>query len=129
MPRLTSIFLILVLAALVHTDWHFARPTHHRLSLGWSSHWLFCFVVFAAAGWFIVRRWPADRWRAAAWNIGLALIVAQLVEPVLEALLYDHQLAYDVEPERWIAFWQCVGAGVPGLILALLFLGRRRHLP
>ena len=117
---MTSFLLVLVLAALIHTDWHFARPTHHRLSLGWSSHWIFCFAVFAGAGWFIVRRWPADRWRAAAWNILLALVVAQLVEPVLEALVYDHQLAYDVEPERWTAFWQCVGAGVPGLIVALI---------
>ena len=42
--------------------------------------------------------------RAAAWNILLALVVAQLVEPVLEALVYDHQLAYDVEPERWLVW-------------------------
>ncbi len=125
MGRLTSILLVLVLAALVHTDWHFARPAHHRLSLGWSSHWLFCFAIFAAAGWFIVRRWPADRWRAAAWNVTLALVVAQLVEPLLEAAFYDHRLAYEVEPERWIAFWQCVAAGIPGMVVALLAIKKK----
>jgi hypothetical protein len=127
MRRLTSFLLVLVLAALIHVDWHFARPTHHRLSLGWSSHWVFCVLIFAAAGWFITRLWPADRWRAAAWNVMLALVAAQFVEPVLEALIYEHRLAYDVEPERWRVFWTCVATGIPGLIAALLGIRSRSN--
>lgn len=118
--RLVSIPLVLVLATLVHVDWHFARPTHHRLSLGWSSHWLFCAVIFGCAGWYVARRWPGDRWRRAIWNVALALLLAQAVEPLLEAAYYDHQLAYDVDPERWTAFWQCVGAGLLGLLVPLV---------
>ena len=117
--RLISVRLVLILAALVHVDWHFARPHHHRLSLEWSSHWAFGMAFFAAAGWFIARRWPADRWLAAAWNVTLALVVGQVIEPVLESVFYDHRLGYPVEPERWVAFWQCVGAGIPALVIAL----------
>jgi len=121
MSRLISLPLILVLAMLVHVDWHFARPLHHRLSLDWSSHWLFGIAFFAAAAWYVARRWPEARWRAAAWNVGLALVVAQGIEPVLEAAYYDHQLRYDVEPERWRALWQTLGAGIPALALVLWF--------
>jgi hypothetical protein len=85
MRQLVSWPLVLLLAALVHTDWHFARPVHHRLSLGWSTHWLFAIAFFAVAGWYIARRWPIARWKAAAWNVGLALVIAQVVEPMLEA--------------------------------------------
>jgi hypothetical protein len=31
------------------------------------------------------RRWSTKRWKAAAWNVGLALVIAQVLEPVLEA--------------------------------------------
>jgi hypothetical protein len=68
---------------MIHVDWHFARPHHHRLSLEWSSHWLFGMVFFAVAGWYVARRWSDRPWRAAAWNVALALILAQGIEPCL----------------------------------------------
>lgn len=126
MRRLLFWPLILLLATLVHVDWHFARPTHHRLSLGWSSHWLFAIVVFAAAGWYIARRWPDNRWRAAAWNVAIALFVAQMIEPIGEAVFYRSTLEYVVEPERWTAFWELAAAGLPALVLALWMTKQQR---
>ena len=43
------------------------------------------------AGWYIARRWALSPWRAAAWNAGFALDVAQVVEPALEELFYEHE--------------------------------------
>jgi hypothetical protein len=102
----------------VHIDWHFARPVHHRLSLGWSTHWLFAIAFFAVAGWYIGRRWPTARWKAAAWNVGLALLIGQGLEPVLEAAFYGGRLGYPVDGERWTVFWECVAAGLPALAIA-----------
>jgi hypothetical protein len=116
MRALTSWPLILIVATLVHVDWHFARPVHHRLSLGWSNHWLFAIAFFAAAGWYIGRRWPGAAWRAAAWNVGLALIVAQLVEPALEAAFYESRIGYPVTAERWSAFFEAMAGGIPALV-------------
>lgn len=125
MRKLISIPLTLVLGAFLHADWHFARPLHHRLSLDWSSHWMACVAVFGLAGFYIVSRWPRDRWRAAGWNVAIALLLAQVVEPVLEELFYLRTLAYDVEPARWVAFGECVGAGLPALALVLVATRRR----
>lgn len=125
MRRLVSIPLTLVLGAFLHADWHFARPLHHRLSLGWSSHWIACAVVFGLAGWYITRRWPEAKWRAAAWNVAIALVLAQVVEPLLEGAFYDRTLAYDVEPARWVAFGECVVAGLFALALVLVVARRR----
>jgi hypothetical protein len=125
MRRLISIPLVLLLGTFLHADWHFARPRHHRLSLDWSSHWIACAVVFALAGWYIARRWPDMRWRAAASNVAVAMVLAQVVEPLLESTFYLHTLAYDVEPARWIAFGECLAAGLLALGLTIALTGRR----
>jgi hypothetical protein len=125
MRRLVSIPLTLALAAYLHADWHFARPLHHRLSLDWSTHGIGCAAVFALAGWYIARRWPESKWKAAGWNVAIALILAQVVEPLLETAFYDRQILYDVEPARWAAFGECVAAGLVALGL-ILVLARRR---
>ena len=122
--QLVSIPLTLALAAYLHVDWHFARPMHHRLSLDWSSHWIACAAVFALAGWYIARRWPGSKWKAAGWNVAIALLLAQVVEPLLETAYYDGQLLYDVERARWVAFGECVGAGVVAMGVILLLVGR-----
>lgn len=129
MRQLVSWRLVLLLATLVHIDWHFARPVHHRLSLGWSTHWLFAIACFAAAGWYIGRRWPAARWRAAAWNVGLALLIAQGLEPVLEAAFYGGRLGHPVDQERWTVFWECLAAGLPGLALVTWRVNSRGAAP
>ena len=125
MRRLRYSALVLILASAVHVDWHLARPAHHRLSLAWPHHWIFAAAVFAAVGWLIARWWPETPGRAAAGIVGLALILAQVVEPVLEIAFYEHRVGYPSDPGRWAAFGVCIAAGLPAL-LATLILCRPR---
>jgi hypothetical protein len=120
MPRKPTIILSVLLAVALHVDWHLARPLHHRLSLEWSHHWLATAGVFLIVGCIIARSWPEHRWRMAAAVVALSAVLAQLVEPVLESLVYDHILAYDVEPARWVAFFKSISAGAVAIIIGLL---------
>lgn len=113
MPRLPALTLSVLLAAALHIDWHLARPTHHRLSLGWPYHWLATALVFAVAGWIIARVWPGSRWRLGAVVFIAAILLAQGLEPMLEALIYEGRFGYDVEPARWAAFGRAVAAAIP----------------
>ncbi|HET6764954.1 MAG TPA: hypothetical protein VFH27_14820 [Longimicrobiaceae bacterium] len=126
MRRLASAMLVLALASAVHVDWHLARHAEHhgRLSLGWEQHWIFAALAFAAVGWAIARMWPAGPWRPGAWIAGIALIIAQGIEPVAESVLCLHQIGYPAEPGRWRAFLLCVAAGLPAYGLAI-WLGHR----
>lgn len=109
----------LVLAAGIHTDWHLARPHHHRLSLAWREHWIFAIAVFAAVGWFVARTWPRTRWRDGAWTLALAILIGQGVEPVLEMVLYRGVLGYPNEPDRMAVFLLCIAVGIPAFAGAL----------
>ena len=129
MKPLLSIPVIAALAVLVHLDWHVARPTHHRLSLGWPLHWTLCLVGFAAAGWYLARRFPRAPWLAASLNGATALFIGQILEPILEAMFYDGRLAFDVEPERWLVFGQCVAAGGLAMAAAVAFVTGHRKAP
>jgi hypothetical protein len=125
MPRVPAVLLSVVLAAVLHLDWHVARPTHHRLSLDWSYHWIVTALLFAAIAWFIARKWPQRAWALGAWVFVAAVIIAQGVEPVLESAFYDGQLAYDVEPERWTTFLRSMAAATP-MYWGTLWLATRR---
>ena len=127
MRQLTSWPLALILATLVHLDWHFARPLDYRLSLGWSAHWLFGLASFAIAGWYVGRRWREAPWPAAAWNVGIALVMAQVLLPLLEEAFYRGRFGYSIEPARWAAFWECMGAGIPALVVAVWWSTARRE--
>jgi hypothetical protein len=111
--------LVVALAAVVHVDWHLARPLHHRLSLAWPHHWLFAAAAFAVVGCIVARAWPHAPLRTAAWVVALGLVLAQGIEPLLEVALYEHRLGYPHEPARWRVFAACVAAGLPALLLAL----------
>ena len=112
--------LVLALAAAIHIDWHLARPVHHRLSLGWPNHWIFAIAAFALVGCLIARGWPDAPARAAAGIVGLAVLLAQGLEPLLEVAIYDHQLGYPSDPGRWGAFALCLATGVPALVTTLI---------
>jgi hypothetical protein len=45
-------------------------------------------------------------------NVGIALSIAQGLEPVFEAAYYDGRLGYPVDAERWTVFWECIAAGL-----------------
>jgi hypothetical protein len=119
MRKLAAVLLGLLLAIAIHVDWHLARAHHHRLSLGWRQHWIFAALLFAVAGWMVARTWPASRWTAGAWVLALGILVGQGLEPVLEAVGYEHRLGYPVEPERWMVLAVCLAAGIPAYALAL----------
>ena len=117
--------LVFALAAVIHIDWHLARPAHHRLSLGWADHWIFAIAAFAVVGCLIARGWPHSPWRAAVGIVGLAVLVAQGIEPLLEVAVYDHRLGYPNDPGRWGVFAVCLAVGLPSLVTTL-FLCRPR---
>ena len=112
--------LAIALAAVIHIDWHLARPAHHRLSLAWPNHWLFAAVAFAVVGCLIARGWPEAPVRAAAGIVGLGVLLGQGLEPVLEVLIYDGRLGYPSDPGRWGAFAVCLAAGLPALAITLV---------
>jgi hypothetical protein len=119
MRRFLFIALVLALAAAVHADWHLARPTHHRLSLGWNQHWLFAALAFGFVGWVVARTWPEHTWRRGATIATLALLLAQGIEPMAEVALYQHRFGYPDEAARWTAFFVCIAVGLPVFALAL----------
>src|SRR5918992_2042132 len=124
-PRMTWIVASLLLALGIHVDYHLARPLHHRLSLDWQQHWIFAVVLFAAVASLVALRWPsAARWRAGMSVLVAGVLLAQLVEPVLTLAFYERRLAYETEPERWQAFFECLAAGIPAYLGTLWCAGR-----
>ena len=118
-PRLRAAAVAALVAVIIHADWHFARPAHHRLSLAWEEHWLFAAFGFALVGWLVARWWPDRRWRMAAATVAAGVLVAQGIEPVLEVLTYQGRFGFPDEPERWRAFAVCLAAGLPALAAVL----------
>ena len=119
MPKIPALVLSLALAAVLHIDWHLARPAHHRLSLDWPYHWLATALVFGIAGCFIAQVWPARRWRLGALVFLGAVVLAQGVEPILEVLFYENRFGYAGEPERWAAFGRATAAAFAAYFGAL----------
>ena len=114
-----SLLVILFLAAVIHADYHIARPAIHHWSLGLWWHWVSCIVVFALAGLYLAWRFPADRWRAAATNVTLGVITGQVIEPLVEGIPFGDGLGWDVTPDRWAAFGLCMAAGIPAVMVIL----------
>jgi hypothetical protein len=113
MPRLPVVLLSVLLSAVLHVDWHLARPAHHRLSLDWPYHWVATALVFAGSAWLIARRWPTVRWQLGATVLVAAILLAQVIEPALEVIVYQGRLGYASEPARWAAFGQALAAAIP----------------
>lgn len=126
MPRHAAVLLSLLLGAGLHVDWHLARPLHHRLSLDWSHHWAITAALFALVGCAIARLWPSHRWRLGGVVFVSAALLAQVVEPALEALIYDHRLGYDVEAARWIAFGKSILASAIAYVSTLVLCAPKR---
>lgn len=124
MPRMPAVVFSVLLAGVLHADWHFARPTHHRLSLGWPYHWLVTAALFGIAGWLIARRWRASRWPLGVVVFVGAVVLGQGVEPMLEALVYEGRIGHDSEPARWAAFGRAIAAAIPAYWSALWLCAR-----
>lgn len=122
---LVSWWLVLLLAVVLHVDWHAGRPDHFRLSLAWPLHWVIGLVAGGALAFHARRAWP-DRYAAAVLANGVvAVLLGQGIEPLLEVLFYGEPFAVVLPLERWRIFIEFAAAGFGGA-LAVALLTRRR---
>jgi len=126
--RLFASGLCIALAVGLHLDWHLARPRHHRLSLAWPYHWVITAVLFGIVAWLIARLWTRDRWRIGFAIFLGAVFLAQIVEPMMEILVYEQRVGYPADPGRSEAFLLTMAAAIPLYFLALLLCAPRDSL-
>ena len=126
MRRYISIWAVLLIMVMVHVDWHFGRGHHHRLSLNWSYHWLTGLVTFFLLALFCARKWPENFVRAGLLNGLAGLFAGQIIEPLLEVLVYRVPLAQVFTPERWYVFLQFAIAALAGLVAGVLVIAAQR---
>jgi hypothetical protein len=123
MGRTAGVILVIVaLASAMHVDWHFARPTHHRLSLGWSQHWLIAIPVFALVGWYVCRVWRRHLVSASMAIVGIAAFLAQVVEPLEEMLVDNAPVEWAFGAERLAAFATFTGVGIIVLAATVIWV-------
>jgi hypothetical protein len=124
--RTTSVILIILgLASAMHLDWHFARPEHHRLSLGWSQHWLVAVPVFALVGWYVCRVWRDQLLVASVAVVAIAAFLAQVVEPLWELLVDGAPFEWAFGAPRLMAFATFTGVGIMALAATVAMLRHR----
>lgn len=116
----------LLLAVAIHTDWHLARPAHHRLSLGLPLHWLLAAPVFALVAWYVQRAWSADIPRASLWIVGGAVLLAGVVEPAWEYVVGNATFDWAFGPARTSALAAFV---VTGMVTYFTVLALARRAP
>jgi hypothetical protein len=113
----------LLLAVLIHLDWHWARPQHHQ-GHGWAQHWLAAIPVFAILAWRIYRAGPKSVLVTSAAVILGAAFLAQVVEPAGELLLGAPR-SWAFGMERLRAFALYLGTGIATHISTLAILRAR----
>jgi hypothetical protein len=130
-PRriVSAVLVSLGLAAMIHTDWHFARPTHHSLSLGLPWHWLLAIPAFALVAWYVSRVWPAQVLRASVLIVGGAVIAGGVLEPAYEYCLEGATFDWAFGPARNAAAASYVGTGLISYLATLGVIRRRRSGP
>ena len=121
-----AVLVTLALATAIHTDWHFARPLHHRLSLGLSWHWLLAAPVFALVAWYVSRAWPSHILRASLLIVGGAVVLAGIIEPAYEYFCSGASFDWAFGPARNRALASFVGTGLVSYLALLVLLNRRR---
>ena len=114
------------LATAMHLDWHAARPVVHHLSLGWRWHWLLAVPVFALTAWYVLRAWPGRSIGASLIIVGIASVLAAVVEPLWE--YWDGATAeWAFGALRLAAFGTFAAAGVLTHATILILARKRRH--
>jgi hypothetical protein len=111
----------------IHTDWHFARPAHHRLSLELSWHWLLAIPVFAFAAAYVARTWAKQPWRSSVAIIGTAVVIAGILEPLWEYVIGGASFDWAFGAQRNIALLSFIGTGVVVYAVTLAWLRRKTH--
>jgi hypothetical protein len=109
----------IILAVILHLDWHLARPHHEHLGFSfnvgfaWPYHWIATAVIFAIVALFISRRWPNDRLVIAAGAFAIGVFGAQVIWPIAESIVFMGRLGFATEPGRWAAFGQTIATATP----------------
>ena len=120
---------VLLLATAIHTDWHFARPAHHRLSLDLSWHWLVAIPVFALAAYYVAQKNPPRLLAVSVLLIGLATLIGAVLEPAYEYCFGGATWDWAFGPERTWAAIAFVATGVVAYAITLLLLVKRDRAP
>jgi len=116
--RLISLPVALIIGLGIHMDWHLARPMDQRLSAHLSAHWILAVPLFLGVAWYFARRWPVRGIWPVVVTVGVATLVGEVIEPLLEVLAGD-TLADAYEPLRVRAFITYLGVGL--VILGVTF--------
>lgn len=120
-----SALVTLGLAAVMHLDWHAARPAVHPMSLGWPWHWLLAVPVFVLTAWYVLRTWPRSPWGASVAILGVASLLAAVVEPAWEYWV-GSSFEWAFGRERLVAFGAFLMTGVVTQAV-MVGLARRRR--
>jgi hypothetical protein len=112
----------LAVAAAIHTDWHFARPEHHRLSLGLPWHWLLAIPVFALVAWYVRRAWPTQVREASVAILAGGILMGALLEPAFEYFVENAPLEWAFGAVRNVAAATFVGTGLIAYVATLFAL-------
>jgi hypothetical protein len=100
----TLAMVTILLAIVMHLDWHAARPAVHHLSLGWRWHWLLAVPTFALTAWYVKRSWPDRLFDASLTIILTASLLAAIVEPAWEYWIDGASFNWAFGPLRIGAF-------------------------
>lgn len=126
-PRLAELCWGILLATSIHLDWHLARSgSHGSLSGHFAQHWVFALPIFALLAVGIWRRPQGEQWQAAAWIIGIGVLIGQVLEPLYEMLESGLSWRWLVQALRWTAFAEFLAAGLGTLVLLLAWRERTR---
>lgn len=115
----------LLLGSAIHLDWHLARPTHHRLSLGLSWHWVLAVPVFAVAAYWVLQQKPRSPVKASVLLLGAATLLGGVLEPAWEYWLEDAPYEWAFGPERTWGAIAYVATGMAAYAATYLVLRRR----
>lgn len=124
---MSAVLVAFCLAVAIHTDWHFARPLHHRLSLGLSWHWMLAIPVFALTAHYVTRVWSTQVLRASVLIIGSAIIVAGVLEPAWEYYVGHAPFEWAFGAARNRALAAFVATGVIAYITTLFLDARLKR--
>lgn len=115
----------ILLGTAIHLDWHFARPTHHRLSLGLSWHWALAVPVFAIAAYYVARQNPRNPVKVSALLLGAATLLGAVLEPAWEYWIGHAPYEWAFGSERTGGAVVFVATGVATYALTYMVLQRR----
>jgi hypothetical protein len=122
--RLTGALVSLLLASAIHADWHFARPDHHRLSLGLPWHWLLTIPIFALVAAYVARTWPWRIGAASRWILGSAILLGGVIEPAFEHFVGGAPFDWAFGHDRNVALASFVGTGLVSYLVVLRLMRR-----